>query len=130
MPSEDAASMIFATGMAETGYRVLKQIKGPALGFFQMEPATCKDMWKNYIAYRPHYKSKLLALGFDENDMDFCITSNIALQIAFCRLHYRRVPSALPKAGDIEGQAKYWKNHYNSALGKGTHEHFIQANKG
>ena len=34
-----------------------------------------------------------------------------------------------PKAGDLEGQAKYWKKYYNSHLGKGTIEHFMEACK-
>ena len=35
MYSEDAASLVFRTGMAESGYRHLRQVSGPALGFFQ-----------------------------------------------------------------------------------------------
>ena len=55
--------------------------------------------------------------------------SNIALQVAFCRLKYRRDKYPLPKASDLEGQAKYWKRVYNSKLGKGTVKHFIEMNK-
>ena len=39
---------------------------------------------------------------------------------AVCRLCYYRKPDALPEAGDIEGQAAFWKQHYNTPLGKGT----------
>jgi hypothetical protein len=130
LDSEDAREMIYRTGKAESGYRTLQQYGGgPALGFFQMEPATAIDIWDNYVMYRPKYRDKLLSLGFDDGTLDFCLLSNVALQAAFCRLHYRRVPSALPKSGDIEGQAKYWKKYYNSHLGKGTIEHFMKANK-
>ena len=31
-----------------------------------------------------------------------------------------RQPEALPEAGDIEGQAAFWKQHYNTPLGAGT----------
>ena len=31
-----------------------------------------------------------------------------------------RKPDALQEAGDIEGQAAFWKQHYNTPLGKGT----------
>ena len=78
--------------------------------------------------YRPKYRDKLYALGFDEGALEFCLLSNIGLQAALCRLHYRRVPSGLPKAGNLEAQAKYWKEFYNTKLGKGTIEHFIEAN--
>ena len=128
--SEDALEMIYKTGKAESGYRTLQQYGGgPALGFFQMEPATYRDIWENYVMYREKYRNKLYSLGFDDSKMDYCLMSNIGIQVAMCRLHYRRVPSALPKAEDLEGQAKYWKEHYNSHLGKGTIEHFMKANK-
>ena len=127
--SEDAVEMIYRTGNAESGYRTLQQYGGgPALGFFQMEPATYRDIWENYVMYREKYRNKLYSLGFDDSKMDYCLMSNIGIQVAMCRLHYRRVPSALPKAGDLEGQANYWKKYYNSHLGKGTIEHFMEAN--
>ena len=128
--SEEAVALIMATGAAESGYRHLQQIKGPALGFFQMEPATARDIMENYVIYRPKYKNALMTLGFDDADLDFCLFTNIAVQAAMCRLHYRRVPKPLPAIDDIGAQARYWKKYYNSHLGKGTVEHFIKSNKG
>tara|TARA_R100000808_G_C2155419_1_gene167840 strand:- start:13971 stop:14420 length:450 start_codon:yes stop_codon:yes gene_type:complete len=127
--SEEAVALIMATGSAESGYRHLEQIKGPALGFFQMEPATCRDIMENYVVYRPKYKNALITIGFDEADLEFCLYTNIAVQAAMCRLHYRRVPKRLPAADDLEGQARYWKKWYNTELGRGTVEHFIKANQ-
>ena len=130
MSNEDASDLIFATGKAESGYRALRQYGGPALGYFQMEPATCRDIWENYVMYRAKFRDKLYTLGFDDSKLDYCLLSNIGLQVAFCRLHYRRVPDALPKARDVASQAKYWKTHYNTVKGKGTTEHFVEANNG
>ena len=130
LDSEDAREMLYVTGKAESGYKTLQQYGGgPALGFFQMEPNTAIDIWDNYVMYRPKYREKLYAMGFDEGTLEFCLLSNIGLQAAFCRLHYRRVPSALPKASDLEGQAKYWKKYYNTVKGKGTVKHFMEMNK-
>ena len=128
--SDDALALVVRTGMAESGYRALEGYGegNPALGFFQMEPNTAIDIWNNYVAYRTKYKYKLQELGFRYEDLEFCLLSNIGLQVAFCRLHYRRVPDALPKASDLEGQAKYWKKFYNSHLGRGTIKHFMEAN--
>ena len=129
LDSEDARSLIYKTGKAESGYRTLQQYGGgPALGFFQMEPNTALDIWNNYVMYRPKYRDKLYALGFDDGTLEFCLLSNIGLQAAFCRLHYRRVPSALPKSDDLQSQAGYWKKYYNSSLGKGTIKHFMEVN--
>jgi hypothetical protein len=48
LDSEDARSLIYKTGKAESGYKTLQQYGGgPALGFFQMEPPTCRDIWYN-----------------------------------------------------------------------------------
>jgi len=129
LDSEDARNLIYRTGKAESGYKTLQQYGGgPALGFFQMEPNTALDIWNNYVMYRPKYRDKLYSLGFDDGALEFCLLSNIGLQAAFCRLHYRRVPSALPASDNLEGQARYWKKYYNSDLGKGTIKHFMEAN--
>ena len=129
LDSEDAREMLYVTGKAESGYKTLQQYGGgPALGFFQMEPNTAIDIWDNYVMYRPKYRDKLYALGFDEGALEFCLLSNIGLQAAFCRLHYRRVPSALPKSDNLTAQAAYWKKYYNTHLGKGTIKHFMEAN--
>tara|TARA_Y100000310_G_scaffold167302_1_gene167071 strand:- start:109 stop:552 length:444 start_codon:yes stop_codon:yes gene_type:complete len=129
LDSEDARSLIYKTGKVESGYRTLQQYGGgPALGFFQMEPNTALDIWDNYVMYRPKYREKLYALGFDDGALEFCLLSNIGLQAALCRLHYRRVPSALPKADNLKAQAKYWKKFYNTEAGKGTIKHFMEAN--
>ena len=127
MYSPEAAEMVYRTGLAETGYRHLEQIKGPAIGFFQIEPATLTDTWDNYIGYRQSLKTLLWALGFDGKDDVQRVMGSIILQVVFCRLKYRRSPKALPECGDLEGQAKYWKSIYNSELGKGTVEHFMEA---
>ena len=130
LDSEDAREMLYVTGKAESGYKTLQQYGGgPALGFFQMEPNTAIDIWDNYVMYRPKYRDKLFSLGFDDSNVEVCLLSNVGLQAAFCRLHYRRVPSALPKASNLEGQAKYWKKYYNTVKGKGTVKHFMEMNK-
>jgi len=127
MYNEDAADLVFKTGMAESGYKHLRQISGPALGFFQCEPATMDDVWENYVSYRAPIKVQLWELGYKEDDrMSFL--SNIAVQAAFCRLQYRRDKHPLPSKDDIDAQAEYWKRVYNTMKGKGTLKHFIEAN--
>ena len=130
MDSNDARDLIFKTGMAESGYRALEGYgNNPAIGFWQVEPFTMNDTIVNYVNYRSGLKSKIYALGYDDKDSEMRLMSNMALQVAFCRLKYRRDKYALPGMDDIEAQAKYWKRVYNSKEGRGTIEHFIQANK-
>ena len=130
--SDDALALVVRTGMAESGYRALKGYGegNPAIGFFQIEPATMNDMIDNYIKYRSHYKVHLISLGMNfQKDTAMSVMSNIGVQAALCRIHYRRDKHSIPSWDDLEGQAKYWKRVYNTNLGRGTTEHFIKANK-
>ena len=129
--SEDAVDLVYKTGNAETGYRHLKQMgSGPAIGFWQVEPATLIDIMDNYVKYRPELEKRLKSLGFSRSDVETRVMSNIALQAVFCRLKYKRDKYALPKSSDLKGQAEYWKRVYNTHLGKGTIKHFMEANNG
>jgi len=101
---------------------------GPAIGFFQVELATAEDTIENYLSYRPKYLNVLKGYGLT-NNTEFCLLSNIALQVAFCRLKYKRDKHAIPDADDIKAQAEYWKRVYNTHLGAGTVEHFLKVNK-
>ena len=130
MDSEDARDLVYKTGMAESGDRALEGYgNNPAIGFWQVEPFTMNDTVENYINYRPELKIKIYALGYDDIDSELRLMSNMALQVAFCRLKYRRDRYALPGSDNIEAQAKYWKRVYNSEKGRGTVEHYIKANK-
>jgi hypothetical protein len=46
-----------------------------------------------------------------------------AVAVTFARLHYLRVAEAVPD--DLRGQAGYWKRYYNTRLGKGTVEGYM-----
>ena len=62
-----------------------------------------------------------------EDDWRFILTTNVAAQIAMCRLHYRRVPKPLPQT--LDEQANYWKEYYNTSKGAGTPEKFLETVK-
>ena len=68
-------------------------------------------------------------LGIEPEDLEFSLLSSIALQAAFCRLKNRRDSKPIPSWDNMKAQAKYWKRVYNTELGKGTVEHFIDCNK-
>ena len=130
--SDDALALVVRTGMAESGYRALQGYgkSNPAIGFWQIEPATMYDMMRNYITYRPQYRKVLEELGmkFKGDDIEMSVISNMAVQAALCRLHYRRDKYSLPSWDDMEAQGRYWKKVYNTYKGKGTIKHFLKAN--
>ena len=126
--SEAAVEMVYYTAAAESGLDALTQLGGgPARGIYQMEPATHDDIWENYLAFRTGLRAavqRLLAPVPAHVDQ---LVTNLAYATAMCRVHYRRVPAALPPAGDLDAHARYWKDHYNTAGGAGTLAHFKEA---
>jgi len=131
--SEDALNLVYNTGLVESNYKYLKQVKGPARGLWQCEPWVAVDICKNYLKYRESLMKKVAKtcklewyyfLEPKEKDWEDILTNNITAQICMCRLHYRRVPKPLPK--NLMEQASQWKKYYNSSKGKGTVEKFIQ----
>ena len=130
--SPEASDLVYKTGKVESGYKYIRQIKGPARGLFQCESWVAVDICKNYLAYRKSLMRKVadatkVKLSYfvepNEEDWSYILETNIAAQIAMCRLHYRRIPKPLPSS--LEGQAKYWKKYYNSMAGRGTVEDFL-----
>lgn len=111
--------------MAESGYRHLEQVKGPAIGFFQVEPDTINDTINNYLKFRPKRMAHLVKRGLDLTEPENSVLCSIYLQVAFCRYKYWRSPKPIPNG--IVAQAKYWKEIYNGP-GKGTIEHFVESN--
>jgi len=127
MYSLAAENLIIGTAAHESRLEYLAQIKGPALGVYQCEPATHQDIWDEYLAYRADLASKVRALAsqhwFEQNP-DRELIGNLPYATAICRIHYRRIKQPLPAPDDLWGLANYWKAHYNTALGRGTVEQF------
>lgn len=96
----------------------VKQIgTGPALGIFQMEPATHQDILINFLAYQPELSSKVIA--YISNDPNRMVT-DMRHAVIMARLQYYRRPEPLPEVNDLLSQAEYWKQWYNTPLGAGT----------
>jgi hypothetical protein len=129
--SPEAENLVLGTACQESACGTyLAQNGGPALGIFQMEPATHADIWENYLAHDSRLSNFLLKssgiAGFGVPPPPQIMTWNLRYAAAMCRIHYRRVKAALPAASDIQGQAEYWKAHYNTPLGRGTVQEYLQ----
>lgn len=126
--SDAAAFLLLGTAAVESKLgHYLHQVKGPALGIYQIEPRTFEDMmtWvalsdqrqaaiKPFIASKPYPHVKQ-------------VCGNLFLATAASRLYYWRVTKPLPASDDLPGMAHYWKDYYNTSAGKGTPDKFIQA---
>jgi hypothetical protein len=123
----EAESLLLGTMAVESNFGTyIKQIKGPALGFYGQEPNDYDDIRYNYLDNRDALSCKLLTfLDYRSFPTYKSLLHDLRLQVIMSRLHYRRIPDELPAFNDIEGQAKYWKQHYNTPKGKGSVEKFM-----
>ena len=138
MWSEAAENLLLGTIALESRRGTyLRQIKGPALGICQIEPATHIDVWENWIDYRPAISARVLEMVppmYRIPDANrFIPVDALALvacplyAIAIARIIYRRVSAPLPAASDWAGLEAYHKRHYNTMLGKTQPGEFIAA---
>lgn len=122
--SESAVNLLLMTAAVESDLgEYIAQINGPALGIYQMEPDTEYDILHNFVSFRGVLHSQIescMTLRYFPEDGDFGLAGNLYYATAMARVHYLRVPEALPEPDDIRGLANYWKDHYNTHLGMGT----------
>jgi len=122
-----AELLLLGTAITESKLSALVQKGGgPALGVYQIEPATHTDIWRNYLAYRPVVAARVLTLAAGGVGRSEQLVWNLAYATAIARLVYRRRPEPMPAAGDVPGLAAYWKAHFNTAAGRGTAAKFIE----
>lgn len=125
--SQAAVQLLLGTAAQESRFGTyLHQINGPALGVFQMEPETEMDIWYRFLAYRPAIENAVELTTGVSGPSCMHLRGNLIYQIAMARVHYFRVPHPLPDPGDIDGMAAYWKQHYNTPLGRGTTDEFVK----
>lgn len=126
--SDAALNLLLGTAAQESlfGTHIRQLESGPALGVFQMEPATEEDIWENYLSSRYYRRAAMVKIcGVFSFVNNGALEWNLAYAICMTRLFYRRIKEPFPDAQDIKGFAQYWKKYYNTSVGKGTVEEFI-----
>ena len=123
MWSLEAEELILGTACAESlcGEYIRQETNkgyGPAMGIYQMEMNTCKDIYVNYLAYKKDLLEKVNKLLIPNLSYEQNLISNLMFATAMCRIHYYRVKEASPKT--LTRQAEYWKKYYNTEKGAGT----------
>ena len=126
--SQAAENLVMGTAAQESNLRYLHQVKGPAVGLFQIEPATYADIWNRYLNDQPVLATKLRKLaGVTEGIPDVnLMAGNLYFAAAMCRVFYRRLAAPLPAADDVAALGGYWKKYYNTVKGKGTVAQFVK----
>lgn len=128
--SQEAEDLVLGTAVHESRLRYIKQIKGPALGLFQMEPATYADHQERFLlGTELGVKVNILASVLSKANRPYPhseeLIYNMRFAAALCRVHYLRRAPKLPK--DPAGLAQTAKNVYNTQAGKATVEDYLQA---
>lgn len=123
--------LLMGTAAQESRFRYLKQLgSGPALGLFQMEPATFRDLWDRIVLRSTVGREvqEFLVPGVAPLSQ---LVWNLHFACAMCRIHYYARSFSMPdlevgKRPDPRVLGGIWKQHYNTAMGKGTVEEFVR----
>lgn len=117
LATKAAVQLLLGTAAQESNFGYyLEQVRGPARGIFQIEPATAQDLEQTL----PPDLSAWLRSYRDSKSIPWALKYELDYQIACCRLKYFQVPQPLPAAYDVAGMAAYWKQFYNTPFGRGT----------
>lgn len=120
--SEDAVELLMMTACAESDCgRYLQQIKGIALGIFQVEINTMNDIYKNWINFRGDTEDnipddiadKIFAVTGIYKPNNLALEGNIIYGAILARITYLRAPGKLPKKHDVNGMADYYVKWFN-----------------
>lgn len=119
LSTKPAIEILMLTAAQETHLGTyLFQVRGPAKGVFQIEPRTEKDIYKNFLKYKPKLKHRVKK--FRTKNKKFDLELNLPYQIIMARLFYYRFSEPFPDESDIKGLAEYYKHYYNTKYGSAT----------
>ena len=133
--SRDAAFLMLCTAAIESNCgEYLKQVNGPALGIWQMEPDTHDDIWENCDAC--YTETGQLIVGLSSHNSfngcdDFLAARNLIdspkYACAMARLKYAMDSDPLPCRSNLRAVYGYYKRIYNTEAGASTWAKFKQA---
>lgn len=112
--SDAASNLLLGTGLQESCLGKLSS------NIFQIDLTTAEDIKNNYLAFRPQLSKAVDKLYDPTHSQEWNLKNNIPYEIAIARIVYLRSRHDLPDANDSEALARFWKDNYNTYLGKGT----------
>lgn len=128
-PSE---KLVLCTFQAETQFNAVRQDLGKhrygkGYGLPQMEKLTFDDHVEHMEKRNPEIMELIIKIcNLNEFPDVEALTWNDRLAVCMTRYHYKRVVEPLPAVDDLKGMARYWKKYYNTPMGAGTVEGFIE----
>lgn len=125
-PAVETQLLMIAAHESHMG-RWLRQQGGPALGIWQMEPATHDDCMAIVVPRRAEFNRALRVYAHGHGLVAATMVHEHAYACLMARLQVWRVREVLPNEFDVEGHARYAKNHWNTHLGKATVKDYADA---
>lgn len=138
MNSPAAVNLLLGTCAQESDMGFfIKQIRGPALGWFQVEPATHDSLWEHYLGQKSKRPLARLVTGLAAHDsiewgddraairVDHAQLLNPFYATAIARIKFWTIVEPLPEADDLESIGKYWDTYYNANPNAGTVMDFL-----
>lgn len=122
LPDSDAVIRLLEMIAAHEsgGFTYSRQLGGPALSLFQIEPATYRDL----CSYADR-KRLAICREFPRNPMRLVFDPAFAAGMA--RVFFLRFPEPLPDKGNITSLAEYAKYRWNTEQGKATPQQYETA---
>lgn len=120
-----AVSLLIETAAQETHLGALRDRHNHKLGvgLCQFDEIGFVDV-RNRTPER-HATSIMRDFGIDVRAIEHReLAHSPLLSLVFCRLKYKLIAEAIPQT--VEGRGGYWKKYYNSELGAGTAEEYIE----
>ncbi len=109
-----AVELLIMIAAHESGlFKYVQQVNGPALGLFQMEPATYKEVRE----YMNRSSKRFEAIKGSSPER---MVIDVRYAVGMARIFLMRFPEALPCATDPQGMARYAKKYWNTEAGKAT----------
>lgn len=105
-----------------------RQIGGPALGIFQMEPNTFNDIQNNYLQYHDNLQTMVNSyMSEDRAPVPEDVVGNHQFAAAMAACSYMRhgIPFSTLDPNNAAQMYIYYKKYYNSAGGAATEQEFL-----
>ncbi len=121
--SRDVEEMIIETAIVEThGGEYKDPTHYAGMGLTKIDQVPFQDIKDR--ANESDVNKIFKAFSINIKHVDWVeLRHNPFLALLFTRLFYKKIPEKIPNS--IKARAFYWKKYYNSSLGKGTEEHYI-----
>ena len=119
--TENAVRLLCMIAAHESdGFTYSRQLGGPALSLFQIEPRTFRDLCD-------YAQRKQLRLVDDLPCSPYRLIFDPRLAAGMARAFFLRFSEPIPPAMDIDGLATYAKHFWNTRYGKATPDDYATA---